>query len=172
MTPNTQQRGFTLIELMIVVVIVGILAAVSYPTYRDSIRKSRRSDAQAALMRGANEQERFFSWCGRYAQTISGTRNCTAGNAAAGTDRLGIETTSADERYTLAVAQGSTSGNCSGGAANWNCGFTLYAIPVANGSQDGDGTFRIDATGRKQWAKDGNNSNYTTANYNYKWTDR
>lgn len=44
-----QQRGFTLIEVMIAVVIVAILVAVALPAYQNSIRKSRRSEAFAAL---------------------------------------------------------------------------------------------------------------------------
>jgi type IV pilus assembly protein PilE len=39
-------KGFTLIELMIVVAVVGILAAIAYPSYQDSVRKSRRADAR------------------------------------------------------------------------------------------------------------------------------
>ena len=52
--------GFTLIELMIVVVIVAILATVAYPSYQESIRKTRRSDAQAALVGMAAVMEREF----------------------------------------------------------------------------------------------------------------
>lgn len=53
-------RGFTLIELMIVVAIVAILAAVAIPSYQQYIQKSRRVDAKETLTRMAALQERFF----------------------------------------------------------------------------------------------------------------
>ncbi|MCG3171040.1 MAG: hypothetical protein CALGDGBN_02613 [Pseudomonadales bacterium] len=52
--------GFTLIEVVIVVMIVGLLAAISYPSYQDQMRKARRSDAKNALMDAVNRQEQFI----------------------------------------------------------------------------------------------------------------
>jgi len=52
-------RGFTLIELMIVVAIIAILAAIAYPSYQDSVRKSRRSDAIATLTDLQLQQEKW-----------------------------------------------------------------------------------------------------------------
>ena len=65
-------RGFTLMELMIVVAIIGILAAIAYPSYQDSVRKSRRADAGAVLLELAQWMERFYTENNRYDQTRAG----------------------------------------------------------------------------------------------------
>jgi type IV pilus assembly protein PilE len=69
--PSGRNGGFTLIELMIVLAIVGILAAISYPSYKDSVYKSRRSEAKAALMDLATRQEQYFSNTKTYADTLA-----------------------------------------------------------------------------------------------------
>jgi type IV pilus assembly protein PilE len=63
--------GFTLIELMIVVVIVGILAAIAYPAYQQYARESKRADAHAALLRIATLQEKHFSNRNQYAASTT-----------------------------------------------------------------------------------------------------
>jgi len=55
-----KMQGITLLELMIVVMIVGILAAVAYPNYRDFAARAKRNEAKAALLRIATNQERFY----------------------------------------------------------------------------------------------------------------
>ena len=55
-----KQRGITLIELMIVVVVISILAAVAYPNYQEFVARAKRNEAKAALLRLATNQERFY----------------------------------------------------------------------------------------------------------------
>lgn len=61
MTTRCRNNGFSLIELMVTVAILAILAAIAYPSYRDQILKSRRGDAQTALLEIAQRQERFYA---------------------------------------------------------------------------------------------------------------
>jgi len=55
-----RMRGITLLELMIVVVIVGILAVIAYPNYREFAARAKRNEAKAALLKIATNQERFY----------------------------------------------------------------------------------------------------------------
>jgi type IV pilus assembly protein PilE len=62
-----KENGFTLIELMITVAIIAILASIAYPSYQDSVRKTRRAAAQADLMKLASFMERTFTTSNSYA---------------------------------------------------------------------------------------------------------
>jgi len=77
-------NGFTLIEAMITVVIIAILAAVGYPSYISFVTEARRSDATIPLTQLAAQQEKFFTQCGGYADTIGAARVCPAVPGGAG----------------------------------------------------------------------------------------
>ncbi len=68
-----QQRGFTLMEVMIVVGIVGVLAAIAIPSYQESVRKSRRAEARGQLLEVAQYMQRFYSQNDSFAKSKDGT---------------------------------------------------------------------------------------------------
>lgn len=88
-------KGFTLIELMITVAIVGILAAIAYPSYLDQVRKSRRADAQSALLQAANRQERFYTTQYKYTKNLG---------------ELGIPSETENEAYTINIDSADANG--------------------------------------------------------------
>jgi type IV pilus assembly protein PilE len=67
----TQSKGFTLIELMIVLVVVAILAAVAYPSYRESVKRGNRRAAQSVMMEIVNREHQFFIANRVYADTAT-----------------------------------------------------------------------------------------------------
>ena len=60
-THTDKQSGITLVELMMVIVIVGIIASYAYPTYRDHVNNTRRTDGQATMLKIMQEQRKYFS---------------------------------------------------------------------------------------------------------------
>jgi type IV pilus assembly protein PilE len=64
--PRVGQRGFTLIELMIAVAIIGILLRLALPAYQQSVMKSRRADAKTALLDLAQREERYLATANTY----------------------------------------------------------------------------------------------------------
>lgn len=136
MKSTSNQGGFTLIEVMIVVVIVAILAAVAVPSYRDSIQKTRRADAREALTRIAAMQERFFFTNNSY----------TNSGAALGLNAAGD---SVEGYYTIAVS--TTPGTKDGQCGVAPC-FLLRASPKATGPQAKDtkcAFFTLSHTGKR-----------------------
>lgn len=87
---QTRGRGFTLIEILIVIAIIAILAAIAFPSYSRFVERTRRADAREALMRIAAAQERFYTNRNRYTTDIAAD--------------LGLGATSEKAYYTIAAA--------------------------------------------------------------------
>lgn len=153
-------RGFTLIELMVVVIIIGVLAAISYPSYLKWTTESRRSDAFNALSRMANDLEKFYSECSTYPKDITtATRSCTApaGPPAGSLGRGANGDLSPNQYYQLAI---SATGEA--GYTGPTGGYVITA--TARGKQANDTTCRtiaLDSTG-KGTAKNSSNADSTT----------
>ena len=126
-------KGFSLIELMVVVSVVAIIATIAYPTFQEQMRKGRRTDCHNALMEIASLQTRFRDEFGSYTTTIAGT--FTAGGG------LGLSTQSDEGFYTLSAAL--VGGN--------NQTFIATCTPTAGAAQVGDscGNITLDHMGVK-----------------------
>jgi type IV pilus assembly protein PilE len=102
---RNHSRGFTLLELMIVVGIVGILAVVAYPSYLDSVRKSRRADGIAAILSVQLAQERLRANCRFFAGNLSNA--ATACGASAADSSILSAANSGEGFYAIAVSNAS-----------------------------------------------------------------
>jgi type IV pilus assembly protein PilE len=135
---RTYQRGVTLLELMVVVVIVGIIASIAVPSYRNYVLRAQRSDATSALLRVAAAQEKFYLQNNTYATTAQLTT-------------LGLAAT---ERgwYTVAISNQSATG------------FTATATAPSGSPQYRDSgcrTFTIDQSGQRGAGDSGGTTNAT-----------
>ena len=131
-------RGFTLIELMIVVAIVGILAGIAYPSYMDHVRKGNRAQAQAFLMDVAQRQQNYLIVHRQYAQTLT-QLGFSDGN---GVLTLGPELTELSSTYDIASM---TMGAVVGPPPSFN--MTLSA--KSGSMQAGDGNLCLSNTGAR-----------------------
>jgi len=135
---NHRIKGFTLIELMIVVAIIGILAAIAYPSYQNSVEKARRSDAQGALLGLANAMERHFTANNSYL----GAGSPNTGSPSIYPDEVPMDGNTKFYDLTISAATAST--------------YTLRATPK-NG-QAGNGILELTSTGVRTWDKDNDGS--------------
>lgn len=142
-----KNAGFTLIELMIAVAVIGILAAIAYPSYQEYVKRGRRADAMGELQQAATAMERYFTVNGSYTGATAG------GTIPNRLPRTG--TKHYDVSLTLTPA------------GTPKTGFVILATPASGSPQTSDGKFDIDHTGRKRWDEnhDGNFGGGTEDNW-------
>ena len=144
-----QGAGFTLIELMVVVALVGVLATLAYPTYVEQMTKARRVEMQAQLMRMAGQLERR--------RTLSGCYNSDSNGDCSANVLQALDVPAAQTGYALAQE-----------SALEADAFRLVATPIADGPQSGDGKLTLDHLGLRGW--DANDDGDTTDVGEDRWT--
>ena len=126
---KTKQKGFTLIELMIAVAIVGILTSVGYPSYQSHVRKAKRVEAQGALVSFATAMEQWRVENNSYKAGTDGTDiSQIFANQ--------VPTDGGTKTYTLSLTSDATS-------------YTLTATPDGAQTSDVCGTLTLKNTGEK-----------------------
>lgn len=108
-------KGFTLIELMIVVAVIAIIAAVALPSYDDSVKRGKRTDGKGYLLDLASQQETFYA------------QNLSYANSITGSTQLNTSATSTEGHYTVALA--TSPGSCVHTGTKCRT-FTLTATPT------------------------------------------
>ncbi len=127
-----RQSGFTLVELMIVLAILGIVAMVAIPTYSNYVKKGQRAGAQQVMSAIASRQQQYLLDARQYTATIGG------GGLGYTADGWACAATCVTNRYTIAVAVDNAATPPS---------FTITATPA--GAQADDGTMTLDHLGQK-----------------------
>jgi len=112
MTMNRlRNRGFTLVEMMIALVVVGLLSALAYPSYQQQVAKGRRTDAKQSLLELSQRMERFYTERGTYAGAALGSTGLYPNLTSGGYYDLSITVQSLDGFTVKATPRGSQVGD-------------------------------------------------------------
>lgn len=160
---KTVQTGFSLLELMITVAVLGIISSIAYPSYMKQVQKSKRTSAKVELMRIAQLQESYYVQNLSYAKALSG--NAAAGGLGFASGDVFSE--GGDYKMILEPlkANGDSDAACTGTSATSCIAYRISATPVSGKSQAHDGSctgLRLTNTGAKS-AKSTTHTSYGTA---------
>ena len=97
-------RGITLIELMIVVVIIGLMATIAYPQYREFAARAKRVEAKAALLQIAQNQERFYLSNNSFTNDMTDLGFTASSNFITKSESYSVSVTAANSNDFTAVA--------------------------------------------------------------------
>jgi len=139
--PN-RQRGFTLVELIVAVSIVGLLTAIALPTYRTYTMRANRAVAKAALVDLATRQETYFVDRKAYAGSLSDIN----ANGFLSRDSTMTSAQGNTTIYSLSMAAHNTS-TCPATGSVGSTSYTLIATPVGNQASDSCGSLCMTSTG-------------------------
>lgn len=138
----TPARGFTLIELMVVVAIVGILAAIAYPAYTNSVIKGKRAEGRTALLSLMQQEERYFTQNNSY--LAFGNLSATATDASGASIANPLQLTSGDSPSQ--AAYNLTASTCSATTDLKSC---VMVTATPNFTDTAYGPLTIQSTGLK-----------------------
>lgn len=137
---SRKSKGFTLIELMITVAIVGIIATVAFPSYQNYVRQSNRAVAKAILYENAQFMERFYTQNNQYIAAVG--PNGVANNGGVDDIAVILPLTQSPRSGTVVHYNISFQGGTPGIAT-----FTLQAVPTGSMTGDPCGTLTLTNTG-------------------------
>lgn len=145
---NKVSAGFTLVELMVVVAIIGILSGIAIPSYTNYVIKSARIAAQTELLQLATIQEKIYLNSNGYASSVSASYTGTVEGGLGNMDKSGVASSlTSDGKYTLSLVADSAGTAMPASSQT----FVLRAIPVTGKAQAGNGCLTLSETGSKRW---------------------